>query len=267
VKDSDRADQEIDVMSKFILTSRWLALIVALACAGCAASAAGSLSGTAIYRERMALPPGAVFEAILEEVPRANAPVNVVATTEVKSSRTPISFVLAYDDQAIRPDGRYIVRGRIALNGQVLFATDSDVPLQAVGGVHHVELLLRRADADTAGISVENTHWKLRTLHGVVVTPVEPTREAWLMLDPAGHRASGFAGCNRFTGDYTLEGDRLSFSHMATTLQMCLQGMEQEQALLNALPAVARWRVTGTQLALLDHDGGVTATFDAGTGP
>jgi heat shock protein HslJ len=100
-----------------------------------------------------------------------------------------------------------------------------------------------------------------------VVTPVEPTREAWLMLDPAGHRASGFAGCNRLTGDYTVKGDRFSFSHMATTLQMCLQGMEQEQAFLNVLPAVARWRVTGTQLALLDEDRDVIARFEAGTGP
>lgn len=267
MKDLDRPDQQIDVMSKLIRTSCWLALIVAFTCAGCAASAAGILSGTASYRERMALPPGAVFKASLAEVSRPNAPANVIATTEVKSPRTPINFVLAYDDQAISPDGRYVVRGRITLNGQVLFATDSDVPLQAVGGVHNVRLLLRRTGGDTPGMSVENTYWKLRTLHGVVVTPVEPTRQAWLMLDPAGHRASGFAGCNHLTGDYTLEGDRLSFSHMATTLQMCLQGMEQEQAFLDALSAVARWRASRKRLALLDQDGSAIATFDAGTGP
>ena len=32
------------------------------------------IEGTATYRERMALPPGAVFEATLEDVSRADAP-------------------------------------------------------------------------------------------------------------------------------------------------------------------------------------------------
>ncbi len=254
-------------MSKVPRTSGWFALIVALGCAGCAASIAASLTGTATYRERMALPPAAVFEASIEEASRANAPANVIATTEVKSPRTPIGFVLTYDDKAIRPDRHYVVRGRITLDGQVLFANDSDVPLPTGGGVQNVALLLRRAAGDTAGMSVEGTHWKLRTLHGVVVTPAEPTQQAWLMLDPAGHRASGFAGCNLLTGDYTLEDDRLTFSHMATTLRMCLQGMDQEQAFLKALPVVARWRVSGTRLALLDKDGGVIATFEAETEP
>jgi putative lipoprotein len=262
-----RADREIDVMSKFIRTSGWLALILALACAGSPASVAGSLTGTAIYRERMALPPGTVFKASIEEVSRAGAPATVIATTEVRSPRTPIKFVLTYDDAAMRPDGQYVVRGRITLNGEVLFEADSDVPLPTASGVHNVALLLRRAVGNTVGMSVEDTRWKLRTLHGAVVTPVDPTRKAWLMLDPAGHRVSGFAGCNHLTGDYTLEGDRLTFSHMATTLQMCLQGMDQEQAFLNALPAVARWQITRTGLALLDRDGVVIATFEAEIGP
>ena len=95
----------------------------------------------------------------------------------------------------------------------------------------------------------------------------EPTREAWLTLDPAHRRASGFAGCNQLTGDYTVAGDRLTFSHMATTLKMCLHGMEQEQAFLKALPAVVGWRVSGTRLVLLDKDDLGIATFEARARP
>jgi putative lipoprotein len=254
-------------MSKPVRTIGWLALILALACVGCGASAAGSIIGTAFYRERMALPPGAIFEASIDEVSHADASSNAIATTEITSPRTPINFELTYDDKAVRSDGHYVVRGRITVDGRVWFSGNSDVPLPTGGGAYHVALLLRRAGGDAGGTPLETTRWKLRTLRGLAVTPVEPTREAWLTLDPADHRASGFAGCNQLTGDYTLEGDRLTFSRMVTTLRMCLHGMAEEEAFLKALPAVARWRISGTQLALLDKDGAEIATFEAGAKP
>ncbi len=42
---------------------------------------AQSVQGTATYRERIALPPGAVFEATLEDVSRADAAASIIATT------------------------------------------------------------------------------------------------------------------------------------------------------------------------------------------
>ena len=45
---------------------------------------AQTIEGTATYRERMALPKGAVFEATLEDVSRADAPAVVVATSTEK---------------------------------------------------------------------------------------------------------------------------------------------------------------------------------------
>ena len=59
--------------------------------------AAPSVSGTATYRERIALPADAVFEAFLEEVPRADAPAAVVASVRVPSAKVPIAFTIAYD--------------------------------------------------------------------------------------------------------------------------------------------------------------------------
>jgi putative lipoprotein len=46
--------------------------------AGGAGAAAASVRGSAFYRERIALPPGAVFEASLEDVSRADAPAEVL---------------------------------------------------------------------------------------------------------------------------------------------------------------------------------------------
>jgi len=49
----------------------------ALGATNAPAFAGASISGTAAYRERMLLPPGAVFEATLENVSRADAPAEV----------------------------------------------------------------------------------------------------------------------------------------------------------------------------------------------
>ena len=60
------------------------------------AAMAQSVRGTATYRERMALPPAAVFEATLEDVSRADAPADTVARTRVTSpGHPPIAFTIA----------------------------------------------------------------------------------------------------------------------------------------------------------------------------
>jgi META domain/Type III secretion system lipoprotein chaperone (YscW) len=57
-------------------------LSIGLLTGGCMSNAArsdASLTGTATYRERIALPPDAVFEATLEDVSRADTPAEVVS--------------------------------------------------------------------------------------------------------------------------------------------------------------------------------------------
>lgn len=70
-------------------------------------------------------------------------------------------------------------------------------------------------------------------------------------------RASGSAGCNRFTASYTRDEDALTFAQAATTRMMCATPgvMEQEQALLQALPRVATMRMEGDRLELRAADG------------
>ena len=46
-------------------------------------------------------------------------------------------------------------------------------------------------------------------------------------------------------------------------MMACPQGMEQERAFLDALSAVARWRVDGQRLDLLDERGGTIAQFES----
>lgn len=47
-----------------------------------------TINGTATYRERMALPPDAVFEATLEDVSRVDATANVLGRTRIETRET-----------------------------------------------------------------------------------------------------------------------------------------------------------------------------------
>jgi len=64
-------------------------------------------------------------------------------------------------------------------------------------------------------------------------------------------------------GSYALEGQTLRFSQMATTKMACPEGMQQEQAFLDALQNAKTWKVTGEHLELYDNRGTALARFEA----
>ena len=130
-----------------------IALLAALAAACTAPPRApgASVSGSATYRERIALPPDAVFEAYLESVPGSDAPATVDASTRVPSPNVPIAFTIDYDPARIDARQRYVVRGRITAHGQLLFTSDSAYPVLGPDGTRPIEMLLRRAAAGARG--------------------------------------------------------------------------------------------------------------------
>jgi heat shock protein HslJ len=76
-------------------------------------------------------------------------------------------------------------------------------------------------------------------------------------------RASGSAGCNRYTASYESAHDTLRFGAPAATRMMCATAglMEQEQAFLNALARVATFHMEGDRLELRGADGALAASF------
>lgn len=125
-----------------------LALAVA-ACVGDSPPIAGSIFGMATYRERMALPPGAVFEAVLEDVSRADAPAALVAETRIVApGPSPIRFVIAYDPERIEANRSYVVRALIRVGDRLLFTTDGRHAVLGAGQVDTVQIPLRRAAPD-----------------------------------------------------------------------------------------------------------------------
>lgn len=137
----------------FSLSAAWLV---------CGTAWAGTLPGTAMYRERIALPPAAVFEVELQDVSKADAPALVLGRARLDpAGSSPFRFEIAYDDSAVQAGHRYTVRANIKLHEKLLFTTDrhypvlngGDKPLQYVSlhGRRRQHLFVRRWPAFAGG--------------------------------------------------------------------------------------------------------------------
>jgi putative lipoprotein len=241
--------------------------VVVVALFGLCANAAmaQSIQGTATYRERMALPSGAVLEATLEDVARADAPATTIASTRVTSpGNPPIAFTITYDPTRIVQTHRYAVRAKILVDGKLLFTSDTEAPVITQGSPTTVSLMLRRVSAGQASgsaVPLEQTYWRATELAGKPV-PAQPTKqEAHLQFQKG--RVSGSDGCNRITGRYELKAAAMTFGPMAGTQMACMQGAEIERAFRAALKGTTRWAITGSRLELFDASNARLAAFDA----
>jgi len=117
-----------------------------------------------------------------------------------------------------------------------------------------------------AAPGLQTTFWKLIELNGEAVQSPEGAREMHLVLEAGDSRVHGFSGCNNFFGQYELIGGALSFSPLGSTMMACPEGMESEQAFLQALGATDRAEVSGIFLVLYALDQPV-ARFEASSPP
>jgi putative lipoprotein len=244
------------------------ALVGSLALAG---APSASITGTANYVASSTLGNDTVFEATLDDVSVADAPAQRIASTLLQSPGVaPLRFTIVYDPQLIDPTHRYAVRARIKDHDRVLFATQTSYPVLGDARVTHVDVELREvasASGPVGAVAVdaplENTYWRLTRVGDASVKVAAGAREIHLTLQGDAARVSGFAGCNTFTGSYTLDGQRLRFGNLASTMMACPQGMDVEQAFQQALGETATWRIGGRTLELVDRNGEVVAVFEA----
>ncbi|MCC3160482.1 YbaY family lipoprotein [Hymenobacter sp. 15J16-1T3B] len=116
------------------------------AAARAVAAVQDSITGTVTYRERLALPPGAVLNVQLQDVSRPGAPATVVAeaTVLVRGGQVPLAFSLPYDTLRIDPTNTYAVQARIGAEGQPLLANAAAYPVITRGNAKRVQMMLRR---------------------------------------------------------------------------------------------------------------------------
>ena len=105
------------------------------------------IEGTAIYRERIAIPPNSVFEAILEDVTIIDAKAIEIGQVSFRpSGGTPIRFSITFNPARIDPTRLYSVRAHILANGRPMFASDRLHPVLTRGAGHTVDILLKMVE-------------------------------------------------------------------------------------------------------------------------
>ena len=190
---------------------------------------AGRLSGTAAYRERVALPPDAVFEAVLIDTAIADVPARELGRVRLQpAGQPPFSFSIPYRDSDVTAKGRYTVRATVRQGKRLLFTTDTFTPVLRVGPSQplHLRLVSTTPSATPSRTlpSLRGTLWKLQALQDsngpTLIEP--PGRPPELLLAVDQERVSGTDGCNRLMGGFRLAGDELSFSRLANNLVTCL---------------------------------------------
>jgi putative lipoprotein len=251
---------------------RFTSMVVLLLFVASSASGA-SVTGTASYRERIAMPHDARFEATLEEVSRADARAEVVARTKLDSpGNPPIHFKINYPASQIQESHSYSVRARILVNGRLWMTSDESYPVITHGHDSDVTIRLRQVSSDHGSSShhgsnhpatLDGPEWRLVRLGGRVVNLSSSERRPHITFDKNDHRVSGSGGCNRLTGEYHKNGGQIRFGQMAVTKMACLDGMETEGQFLKVLEQARSYRIVGDQLELFDFSRNSVATFKA----
>lgn len=116
--------------------------------------------------------------------------------------------------------------------------------------------------SDEVTFELAGTRWALMQLGDKTVTVSEGGREAYIWLNSTDGSVVGHAGCNRLSTKYKQSGAQLSFDDVITTRMFC-PDMPTETALLGAMKATASWRITGSQLELLNAQQAPIARFEA----
>lgn len=215
-----------------------------------ALAASRRLSGTVTYRERIALPPGAVVEVSLLDVSLADAPSRTIARTRIVPRRqVPVPFQLRFNDAQIQPGRRYALRAEIKVRGQLWFTTME----------HHAalvpdassEIVVQRV-APPAEVGGPTGSWRVESLRG---RPLPEGVRATLQIDSNG-RVSGHSGCNGMGGQATIRDRAIRFGPLVGTMMACPEPrMQIENQFRAALEATRSWRMERGALVLLSGRG------------
>lgn len=239
-----------------------VALCLAAALAGCATKAPDiEVTGSVVSRERLYVPPDAVFDAALVDVSRPEDPPVVLARQRIDpAGPLPYALRLSFHQSQLHPQGRYEVRAAVRRQGAILLDTPGVHPVLFDPAFRHVDVvlapvLLNRANV-AASMPLQQTYWKLVAIQGEprIDAPAEGQAAPHLVLQRGGDRATGSDGCNRFVAQFAQEGGLLRFQVLDASVRLCLQGGGTGPAFLRALGQVTSYAQEGRDLVLRDID-------------
>ncbi|MCJ7440187.1 MAG: META domain-containing protein [Thermoanaerobaculaceae bacterium] len=127
-----------------------------------------------------------------------------------------------------------------------------------------VEQFDRVWPGEMCGQTIEGKTWRLIELSGQALAGADLSAAPFLVLDAGTKRVHGSTGCNRLSGSYELDGNRLRFGALATTRMACPpEVMAVEQAFLRLLEGDRSWGLQDGTLILV-RGGQMVARFAAG---
>ena len=111
---------------------------------------------------------------------------------------------------------------------------------------------------------LEGANWRLSALSGQAV----PAGSAAPTARFERGQVSGFSGCNRFMGNYTVDRDQLTIGTLAGSMMACPEpAMALEKAFLAALSGTLAANVAGDRLSLTPAAGGHALHFELAPKP
>jgi heat shock protein HslJ len=137
-----------------------------------------------------------------------------------------------------------------ALSGSLSIAVDGD------------HLTATTASGDTLRFRQEpppqlaGVEWKVTSFNNNRHAVVGVLGESSISLSFRDGEVAGSAGCNRFHGKYSTEGNKLQVGPLATTRRACEEPlMSQEREFLAALASAVTWSIDGNVLDMHRADG------------
>lgn len=114
--------------------------------------------------------------------------------------------------------------------------------------------------------SIENTKWVITTLEGKDTSGWEKDGKViYFTLNPEGNRVNGYSGCNTFMGTYKIDqGNRISFSQMASTRMACPADDINESEILSIFENADNFTVSDGKLSLNKAKRAPLAVFKKG---
>lgn len=109
-------------------------------------------------------------------------------------------------------------------------------------------LALGGCKSNKESVKLDGFKWVLKTLNGKEVTLSSPDTEIFLYFDVAEKRVNGRVACNRFFGNYKMDGENLKFSPLGATKMACPNDSEWEMEFFSMLDATENFKWKGGML-------------------
>ena len=219
-----------------------------------------TIAAELFYRERIALPPGAVAVAALEVAGSGT----VVAETrdELADRSVPVAVTLDVDRLQLPQDAGLVFRGSIEVDGAPVWQSEPR-PVDLTSETIDLGSVMLRAvaepdmtDVNTPVASSLDGTWVVEDILGGGIIDSSRVTLDFSTLDFSEKRVAGRASCNSYQGTWSLEEGQLSIVDVAVTMMACPEAlMNQERRFLDALDSTDGMRFDDTGALFLTSGG------------